>query len=1251
MTQISTPLTNDFMATSPHVVLSSLSPKAASSPSYSPRSPRYSPAFARDPNKSPQERLNEFLAAERSLDSKDSSRRENSTMYQSSPLATPKEEPSHQARNVSVPTMLPSGAGYSFPQPLSDLPPSAVRTGPGQLESRFIPRTSSMDSTMSTISSTTSQSQLSTQESGAAANLADIQHIIALVGSPEAAIHQLMREKKHAAAQNAQLWRLVDKQRTLVLGLNKDLERALFDKERYRKKLKEYLAQIPPVPSSPPKSSPEPVRDASPSPTPSESQDELPIQRHSVRDPFKHTRDGVESSSQDQFNFNREKPTGISSTTNRQPTIPLYDLKFRTQASMHPGDDDISPGNVEMNGFILPTSTGLNSGYISSTATHDNEGVPSSGSFTARRSLTTPRKGHPSPLVDVVPQGEEQEKASLSARKPPPAPLNLRQDRPISTSFGQYGPDSRSESEYEEILEVDEIPSFERGRKKTREEDDKEREAQLLREQQSRSQSKKSKQPKTAGDKTGKGVPAILPLLPLSPTIRAFAPTSPPATQHNLLSPPASLVGVLNQRADVAANSISERSLSSPFPLSPGLPSSPRPSDRPMNAPPPRLPREGTDALMASPPVSPRPSISGMSLSPRAPRNPIPLPSRDPTSLGSPLPLAEDKPQVTKISLTSADGISDLAQQHQASLDEDVDDTPHENIEGVPIDVGYRGLVSEAYPDLLLPPNALPSILVKVVSLHHRPSRRSALSLKGSEEEPVFILGISSRSDLQHLWQVEKPIMSLPPLDHQLKKLSAFCSKLPDRALFNSHNPTKVHACRIALEKYFESILDTPMDEKTALVVCRYLSSHVPQAESSISNGSDSQFSGDSPVSLGPGGRKIKEGYLTKRGKNFGGWKARYFILDEPTLRYYESPGGALLGSIRLHGAQIGRQNTHHATSPSRGSEEPHDHFRHAFLILEPKRKDPANHLRHVLCAESDAERDEWVMALMQYVDLSPSRADSTRPLMPRNDSSSSKLSFGQTRKKTVRKGEAEINESEVDTNSFQGVSYETTVPAQAPVKVTLAPRDAETPSPVNDVHSLHPSRSISGPMGGSIIQNAGAWGNRVMDSPKGRDKERKRSIWGFSHKPSIDGGTPQSNDTVASSLRPLAGERSKDVFGIPLSEAVANCPPQGIKVCLPAVVYRCLEYLTLKDAASEEGIFRLSGSNLVIKALRERFSVEGDVDLSADGQYHDIHAVASLLKQYLRELPSMILTRELHLNFLQVLGKYSALSAALYHD
>jgi len=38
-----------------------------------------------------------------------------------------------------------------------------------------------------------------------------------------------------------------------------------------------------------------------------------------------------------------------------------------------------------------------------------------------------------------------------------------------------------------------------------------------------------------------------------------------------------------------------------------------------------------------------------------------------------------------------------------------------------------------------------------------------------------------------------------------------------------------------------------------------------------------------------------KEGYLTKRGKNVGGWKTRFFVLQGPVLEYYESAGNLAL--------------------------------------------------------------------------------------------------------------------------------------------------------------------------------------------------------------------------------------------------------------------------------------------------------------------------------------------------------------------
>ena len=59
-----------------------------------------------------------------------------------------------------------------------------------------------------------------------------------------------------------------------------------------------------------------------------------------------------------------------------------------------------------------------------------------------------------------------------------------------------------------------------------------------------------------------------------------------------------------------------------------------------------------------------------------------------------------------------------------------------------------------------------------------------------------------------------------------------------------------------------------------------------------------------------------------------------------------------------------------------------------------------------------------------------------------------------------------------------------------------------------------------------------------------------------------------------------------------------------------------------------------------ILRTPTNCFFIEGDVDLLGSDEFWDPHAIAGLLKSYLRELPSSILTRELHLRFLAVIGK-----------
>lgn len=88
--------------------------------------------------------------------------------------------------------------------------------------------------------------------------------------------------------------------------------------------------------------------------------------------------------------------------------------------------------------------------------------------------------------------------------------------------------------------------------------------------------------------------------------------------------------------------------------------------------------------------------------------------------------------------------------------------------------------------------------------------------------------------------------------------------------------------------------------------------------------------------------------------------------------------GGTHLGSITITSAQIGRQQR---TGDRRESDDEKE-YRHAFLIIEAKKGPSGASARHVLCAESDSERDDWVEVLVRYV-MGTYNDDSTPAFTP----------------------------------------------------------------------------------------------------------------------------------------------------------------------------------------------------------------------------------------------------------------------------
>ncbi|KAL0094008.1 hypothetical protein F4703DRAFT_1768648 [Phycomyces blakesleeanus] len=612
-------------------------------------------------------------------------------------------------------------------------------------------------------------------------------------------------------------------------------------------------------------------------------------------------------------------------------------------------------------------------------------------------------------------------------------------------------------------------------------------------------------------------------------------------------------------------------------------------------------------------------------------------------------------------------------------------------------------------------------------------------SIKTNEkgkEAVYFIIAVIKTPDFssstsEELWRVEKQHSDIVTLDSQLKlqvrSAAQRIGKLPDKALFSTHAPNKVDQRKIAIEKYLQNAINVSVDDSNWL--CEFLSTNVVTDQRHPSH---------------PLGHKY--GYLTKRGKNFGGWKTRYFSLEGPELHYYDGKDGPLLGTIRLYSAQIGRQTS----APQTGTDSSSDNrsFRHAFLILEPKKTAPNGVNRHVLCASSDAERDQWVEALAQYVNRQ--NASSEEENIKRNNNQKASKKGDKARKARSSDTVPTVPTNTKKTSYLPRSSSDTTLyPSES-----LSPSDATSSNTLTsirekDIQALRDRSSADHVLFGQRQQfskrnsisfppregtdelfrssdylsqisttfdgnnprpfyRSGTTDSSVeQDAKKAKQMINRRTFWGkkiFSSSsnevlqtdifgtaapdsasslgsasvttattmaatltapaaitsPSTSSSTANSNTNQSGGLRGLLsrsssetaeramadnkmsstemfGKPSRPVFGVPLEEAV-RISRISEKYELPAIVYRCIEYLEAKDAFEEEGIYRLSGSAVKIKSLKDQFNQEGDINLLESEEYHDLHAVAGLLKMWLRELPGNILTSELMNDFMLVI-------------
>ncbi|KAF2105290.1 Rho GTPase-like protein activator [Lophiotrema nucula] len=103
-----------------------------------------------------------------------------------------------------------------------------------------------------------------------------------------------------------------------------------------------------------------------------------------------------------------------------------------------------------------------------------------------------------------------------------------------------------------------------------------------------------------------------------------------------------------------------------------------------------------------------------------------------------------------------------------------------------------------------------------------------------------------------------------------------------------------------------------------------------------------------------------------------------------------------------------------------------------------------------------------------------------------------------------------------------------------------------------------------------------------------------------------------------------------KPVFGVTLDDLFGRD-----KSPVPMVVYQCIHAVDL-FGLEVEGIYRIPGTSSHIQSMKALFDSETQVDFrNPEAFQHDVNSVAGLLKQFFRELPDPLLTREFYGKFI----------------
>ncbi|CEP64110.1 GTPase-activating protein BEM3 LALA0_S10e02498g [Lachancea lanzarotensis] len=448
-----------------------------------------------------------------------------------------------------------------------------------------------------------------------------------------------------------------------------------------------------------------------------------------------------------------------------------------------------------------------------------------------------------------------------------------------------------------------------------------------------------------------------------------------------------------------------------------------------------------------------------------------------------------------------------------------------------------------------------------------------------SNDDNSILFSVIDKKSAKEMFRFAKTIDRIYELDVYLKchMDTIMLPPLPEKQYFDSGSPVKIDYRREKLNDYFSCLYNsTNLSPLIALKMAKFIST-------------------DTVINSFIGGY-TKEGVLLMRKSKALGtpntWRLTYGVLNNGTLSLLDH--GQVTENVKLQNAAIELQ-----------ANLPDDRYgtRNGFIVTVPKKSGLSSGTKYYFCCESPKERESWVSTITEFVESSV-MSNSSYYAKSETSSMLDHTSVG-------------------DAVSDSAPSYIGPMVNLQPTKVSTAtnadttPTEDERESKRSRMRSFFPFKKVNP--------------SQTPDSDLATEGGQTISA------PGLD------ELTIAKTLQSmnLASEVLTDkVFGSDLNHCLSLSSQlyQG-RFRIPSVVYRCLEYLYRNRGLDEEGIFRISGSTVLIKSLQEQFDREYDVDLcnfnekvvteenqnSYSTGLVDVNTVTGLLKLYLRQMPHSI--------------------------